>query len=143
MKGRLKAVIDTNVLLVCISSKSKYHWLYKKILNAEFDLFVTHEILIEYEEVISSKYNTNVAKSVIRTFLLLPNVHPTNIYFKWHLIEDDADDNKFVDCAISNSHVIVTHDKHFGILKGIEFPMLTVVNLQKFDNLFEQFAQNS
>ena len=36
---------------------------------------------MEYEEVISSKYNTNVAKNVIRTLLVLPNVYQTTIYY--------------------------------------------------------------
>jgi len=44
MKDRLKVVLDTNVLLVSISSRSKYHWIYDKLLADEYDLFVTNEI---------------------------------------------------------------------------------------------------
>ena len=32
----LKVVIDTNVLLVSISTKSKYHWLFKAIVEQKF-----------------------------------------------------------------------------------------------------------
>jgi len=48
MKDRLKVVLDTNVLLVSISSKSKYHLIYDKLVSDENDLFITNEILMEY-----------------------------------------------------------------------------------------------
>jgi putative PIN family toxin of toxin-antitoxin system len=116
MRDRLKVVLDTNVLLVSISSKSKYHWIYDKLVDDEYDLFITNEILMEYEEVISLKYNFSVARDVIKSLLILPNVYKTSIYYNWKLIADDADDNKFVDCVInSNSHLLVTNDKHFQV----------------------------
>lgn len=136
MKNKLRVVIDTNVLLVSISSKSKYHWIFKKLLNSEFDLFITNDVLMEYEEIIASKYNSNVAKNIIRTLLLLPNVYQTTIYYNWNLIENDVDDNKFVDCAInSNSHLLVTSDKHFDVIKNINFPQMTVVSIREFEDL--------
>ena len=39
MKNRLKVVLDTNVFLVSISSKSKYHWIYEKLLSHKIHLF--------------------------------------------------------------------------------------------------------
>jgi putative PIN family toxin of toxin-antitoxin system len=132
-RPKVKVVLDTNVLLVSISSKSKYHWIFEKLLNQEFDIFITTEILAEYEEVISEKFNKEVAKSVIRTLLLLPNVYHTIIYYKWNLIEKDEDDNKFADCALaSNSDCIVTNDNHFKILREIDFPKISVVNTEEF-----------
>ena len=136
MVNRLRIVIDTNVMLVSISSKSKYHWIFEKLLNSEFDLFVTNDVLVEYEEVISSKYNTNVAKNVIRTLLVLPNVYQTTIYYHWNLIQSDVTDNKFIDCAVSsNSHLLVTNDKHFDVVKNLDFPSITVVSIKEFENL--------
>ncbi|MBC8180569.1 PIN domain-containing protein [candidate division KSB1 bacterium] len=47
----------------------------------------------------------------------------------------DEDDNKFVDCAISsNADFIVTNDRHFNILKNIEFPKVNVINVDDFLN---------
>lgn len=135
MVNRLRIVIDTNVLLVAISSKSKYHWIFEKLLHSEFDLFITNDVLTEYEEVISSKYNTNVAKNVIRTLLLLPNVYQTTIYYHWNLIQSDVTDNKFIDCAVSsNSHLLVTNDKHFDVVKNLDFPFITVLSIKEFEN---------
>ncbi|MDP3685177.1 MAG: putative toxin-antitoxin system toxin component, PIN family [Ignavibacteria bacterium] len=133
MKDKLRVVLDTNVLLVTISSRSKYHFIYEKLVADKYDLFVTNEILMEYEEVISQKYNSSVAGNVIKSLLILPNVIKTPIYFNWNLINEDADDNKFVDCVInSNSHLLVTNDKHFQILKEIRFPKITVINAETF-----------
>ena len=48
------------------------------------------------------------------------------------------DDNKFVDCAIaSNAHYLATNDKHFNILKGIEFPKVQVINVNEFSQILE------
>lgn len=133
MKDRLKVVLDTNVLLVSISSKSKYHWIYDKLVADEYDLFITNEILMEYEEIISQKYNSSVARDVIKSLLILPNVYKTSIYYNWNLIKEDTDDNKFVDCAISsNSHLLVTNDKHFQVLKNIDFPKIEVTSVINF-----------
>lgn len=134
INGRLRIVIDTNVLLVSISSKSKYHWLFKKILEQEFEVSISNEILTEYGEIISVKYNQSVSKNVIRTLLTLPNVYQTKIYYNWNLISNDEDDNKFVDCFLaSRANIIVTNDKHFNILKEIEFPKFTVMTIDEFE----------
>lgn len=138
MKDNLRIIIDTNVLLVSISSKSKYHWIYQKLLNGDFDLYISNDILMEYEEIIDSKYSSNVAKDVIRSLLMLPNVHQLNIYYKWNLIDADADDNKFVDCAVSaNAHYLVSNDNHFSILKKIEFPKVEILKASEFKAIFK------
>jgi predicted nucleic acid-binding protein len=97
MRNKLRVVLDTNILLVSISSKSKYHWIFSNLLENKYELFITNEILLEYEEIISSKYySEEVAKNVT---LVTP-------FFKWVLINEDKDDNKFVDCYLtSNSDV--------------------------------------
>lgn len=128
-----KFILDTNVLLVSISSKSAYHWIFTKLLEGAFDLGITSEILLEYEEIIGQKYNVTVAKDVIRTLLILPNVYPVTVYYKWNLITADSDDNKFVDCAISyNADGLVTQDKHFNVLKTLNFPKVNLLSVAEF-----------
>jgi len=131
--SRLNVILDTNVLLVSISSKSPYHWVFKQLVNEVFCLGITSEILMEYEEIIARKYNKTVAKDVIKTLLALPNVQQITVYYKWNLIAADADDNKFVDCAVSaNATGIVTGDKHFNILKTVDFPKVQVFSISEF-----------
>ena len=93
--------------------------------------------MLEYEEIISSRYSEEVAKDVIRTLLLLENVTLVTPFFKWGLINEDRDDNKFVDCyLISNSDVLVTNDKHFDVLKEIDFPKVNIVKIDVFEKMF-------
>lgn len=57
-------------------------------------------------------------------------------HFSFGLITVDADDNKFVDCAIvANAHFIVTEDKHFNVLKNIEFPHVDVIGIDDFKDI--------
>jgi len=133
MSPKLKVVLDTNILLVSISSKSKYHWVFRRLLQQDFQIVITNEVLTEYEEIISRKYSVTVAKDVIRTLLLLPNVIKSDVYYNWLLITGDADDNKFADCAIAaNADYIVTNDRHFNVLKEVEFPSVSVINIEQF-----------
>jgi len=131
MRNKLRVVLDTNILLVSISSKSKYHWIFSNLLENKY------ELLLEYEEIISSRYSEEVAKDVIRTLLLLENVTLVTPFFKWGLINEDRDDNKFVDCyLISNSDVLVTNDKHFDVLKEIDFPKVNIIKIDVFEKMF-------
>jgi len=95
--------------------------------------------LTEYEEIISDKLNPNTANAVIRTLMELDNVYPTSIYFKYNLIIQDPDDDKFIDCAFaSNCDFLVTNDKHFSILSTIEFPKITIIKLEEFKDIIEK-----
>lgn len=130
---KLKVVIDTNVFLVAISSRSKFHWLYKALLDDKFTLALTQEIILEYEEKISEHWSATVASNVIRSITELPNTIFIAIYYNLHLIAADEDDNKFVDCAFAaNADLIVTHDTHFNILKQIKFPRIPVIDIHGF-----------
>ena len=45
----------------------------------------------------------------------------------------DEDDNKFSDCAVAGyADYLISNDKHFNILKTIDFPRIPVINAEKF-----------
>ena len=53
--------------------------------------------------------------------------------FRFNLITVDPDDNKFVYCAIqANARYIVTNDKHYDVLRQIDFPKVGVIKLMEF-----------
>ena len=132
-------VIDTNILLVSISSRSKYHWLYKLIIEKKIQIAVTHDILFEYEEQITLHWNADVAANVTRFLTELSTAVLTTIYYNLNLIRADADDNKFVDCAFAaNADFIITNDSHFNILKSIDFPSIPILSIDKFKELTEK-----
>lgn len=129
-------VIDTNLLLVSISSRSRYHWLYNAILNGDFFIAITSEILLEYKEKIISHWSTEVAVNVVRSITELPNAIFTQVYFQLELIKVDVDDNKFVDCAFAaNADFIITHDAHFNVLKNIPFPRIPLLTIHQFQDI--------
>ena len=131
--NKLKIVLDTNILLVSLPSKSKYRLIFDRLISSGFELYITNEIISEYIEIIGNKTTSIIAQNVIELLLNLENINKTEVYFKWGLIEADKDDNKFVDCAIaSNAEYIVTNDKHFNILKRIEFPKVKVISIDEF-----------
>ena len=133
------AVVDTNVILVSVSDRSKYHWLYKSIVENKFSIAVTHDILTEYEEKIAEHWHPQVAANVIRVLLELSNVRLATSYFNLNIITADPDDNKFVDCAFaSNADYIVTNDSDFNVLKKINFPTIRVVNMDAFKQIVER-----
>jgi len=129
----VRIVVDTNILWVSISRRSNTHWVIEDLIKGKYTLCVTTEIFNEYEEITSQKLGPDTAKSLLELFNNLPNIEYVTNYLRWELIEQDYDDNKFVDCAIaSNAHYLATNDKHFNILKGIEFPKVHVINIDEF-----------
>ena len=82
----MKVVIDTNAMLVSISKRSPYHWLYNAIVEKKIDVYLTTEILQEYEEKITEHWSVDVARAVIRTLTELSSVHLIATYFRLQLI---------------------------------------------------------
>ncbi len=136
MKTKLRVVLDTNILLVSLSSHFKYYWVYENLQNNIYDLCVSNEILTEYLEKAVEKYGLERSNATFDFLLLLPNVSLIQPYFRWNLIANDEDDNKFVDCAITgNCDYIVTNDKHFEILQNISFPKIQILKMDGFKKL--------
>jgi putative PIN family toxin of toxin-antitoxin system len=127
------AVIDTNCLLASIPPQSSYYWLYEAFRDGRFQWLISNEILTEYAEKLTERYSEQTAHLVTSILCVAPNVIFADPYFKWQLIENDPDDNKFADTAIAgNADYIVTNDKDFNALKDLEFPLLNIVSLNEF-----------
>lgn len=94
----IRLVIDTNFFITIIGRKSPNRWVFDKIISGELLLCVSNEILLEYEELLAEKTNKQVSRNVIDFLLISPFVYKTDIFFNWHLISEDPDDNKFIDC---------------------------------------------
>ena len=128
-----RIVLDTNCLLAVLPSQSPYHRVWTDFIEGHLELCVSNEILSEYEEVLSIKTNPAFAEAVIKTLINKQNLVRVTPTWRFRLIESDPDDNKFVDCAIcGQSELIVSNDKHFDILKSINFPYANVMRLQEY-----------
>lgn len=133
-----KIVLDTNCLISSLSRRGQYYPVWKGLQTGKYVLCVSTEILEEYAEIISQKMSVEVAANVVHLLLESQNVELINPYFRLQLIKDDQDDDKFVDCAFAaNATYIVSDDKHYDVLKDIEFPKLLVLKLKEFLGLLQ------
>lgn len=132
MSGR-KIVLDTNCLISSLSKRGQYYPVWKGLQTGRYVLCVSTDILEEYAEIITQKMSVEVATNVIHLLLESQYVELINPYFRLQLIEADHDDNKFVDCAFAaNASYIVSDDKHYDVLKDVDFPKLLVLKLKEF-----------
>lgn len=132
-----KIVLDTNVLLVSISKKSKLHWIFQNLLEEKYILCVTTDILAEYAEIIEQRMGKLASESALAVLENLNNIEFITTYYRFNLLRD-TDDNKFVDCAIaSNADYIISHDKDFNILKQILFPKVNLANTIEFKEILD------
>ena len=94
---------------------------------------MSNEIIEEYVEIMQKLMGYAAAEYIVKTILNSKFTQVITPYYNFNLIEEDKDDNKFVDCAIAaQAKCIVTNDHHYDILKSIPFPKVEVVGLVKF-----------
>lgn len=129
----MRVVIDTNCLIASIPPKGNYYWLYEAFNLGKFEWFISNEILTEYLEKLAVIYSENTAFVVYSIFSISPHVSFSEPFFRWQLMENDPDDNKFADMDIAaNADFLITNDKHFDILKEKEFPKVNIISLDDF-----------
>ena len=128
-----QVVLDTNCLLMSLPKTSPYRIVWNHFLAGKYVLCVSNEILEEYQEVLAIKTTPSIASNVISTILNCQNIRLITPYYRFGLIPSDADDNKFVDCAItSGADYIVTNDTHFDILEHTPFPKVSTLSIEDF-----------
>lgn len=129
----MKVVLDTNILWISIPRSSPSNWLIRDLFLQKYTLCVTTDILEEYEEIIERFLGTETAQNFLDFLETIPNVEPVTKHIRWQLIVNDPDDDKFADAYLwGNAHYLVTHDKHFNVLKTRFFPRINVITLEEF-----------
>ena len=127
-----RIVLDTNVSLVSISRNSPFHWVFQKLMNEAYELCITTDILLEYEEIIEQKMGSEASVAAVGVLENLDNVKYIDPHFQFKLLSD-PDDNKFVDCAVAaNADYIVSEDSDFRMLRKIEFPTVKLIDVREF-----------
>ena len=133
-------VVDTNIFVSALSTTSPYYWVIEALLDERFEICFNYEILLEYEEILTRKYASNIAANFIKALQELPSAHHVDVYFNWNLLED-KDDNKFVDVAVAGgASFIITEDRHFRKLSEIDFPKIEVMRLEDFKKWLDNIA---
>lgn len=135
----MKIVLDTNIVLISIPTVSPYRLIYDSLLERKYELIISQEILLEYEEIVLLRANRIIADNVIGMLLTLENVLKQDIYYKWNLIKADMDDNKFTDTYIAaDADFLVTNDSHFRELRNISFPKINVIDIEAFADILKR-----
>jgi len=135
---KIRAVIDTNVLRKTIKRTNPEFFIFKAFESELFEWVVSTEILNEYEEKLIEFYSVRTANLVLEILCNANNVIFAEPYYRWNIITEDPDDNKFSDIAIATgADCVVTYDKHFNIFKKIDFPKLKILKPSQFKVLLE------
>jgi len=116
-------VLDTNVVVQMFGARSPLEALKATLVTGRMEVAVSTGIWLEYEEVIGRYAGPAAWARVSRIFDLAAQLHGTirhvEASFRFRLIAADADDDKFVDCAIAaQADFVVTEDGHFDALRG-------------------------
>jgi uncharacterized protein len=90
----MRVVIDTNIFVGSLSSKSRTHWLIDAIIDQKIEICLTNEIMLEYEEILKRKYDLFTANNFLTSLKEATNVHLSEVYFAFNLIQSDPDDNR-------------------------------------------------
>jgi uncharacterized protein len=115
--------LDTGVFLQMFGRKQPFHALLRALLDGRLILALSTEILLEYEEITVRLSGAERWRDVVTLLELLAQLHG-NIrqiepHYRFGVVLDDPDDNKFCDCAIAaEADFVVTEDAHFAALKS-------------------------
>ena len=132
----MKIVLDTNCLVNVIMPGSFNNMVWQAFRENKFVLCVSNEILFEYHEILSKRYNHLIANTILKELIETPNLERVYPTFRFNLITSDPDDNKFVDCAIiAGATYIVSNDRHFLELDNYGFPKVAVRTLSEFHGI--------
>jgi putative PIN family toxin of toxin-antitoxin system len=132
----MKIVLDTNCLLRAVPNRSDSHLILTALQQGRYTLCCSNDILLEYEEMLIRFYTRQIAGHVLNFIFYSPHTSVVTPWFQWNLITADPDDNKFVDCALNaGADYIVTGDRHFNVLKNIDFPPVKVIDIEAFKGL--------
>lgn len=135
----MRVLLDTNIILVITPYFSTYRWVYDALRDGRFELVVSTEILNEYAELLERQYSATFAERTLLALDNFPTVVRVEPAFRFLLIPDDPDDNKFTDAAvIGNADYMVTNDGHFKHLPTIPFPTVGLLTFDAFCSLLNQ-----
>ena len=129
----MRVVIDTNIFFPALNPKSRYYPIVGNLVSKKFRLPVSTPILLEYEEILQRVFPEPLIEQFWLFLLTYDNVIFVSPTFRFQIPFADEDDEKFVDCAVcGNADFLITNDRHFNILKNIEFPKLKIVTADIF-----------
>ena len=117
----MKIILDTNVIIDATQDNFSYTWkIVNLVLKGKVEAFGVDKIIKEYRLIIKKNIKNEKDKISLENFIA--RVRVVNTHKKINLIEDDPEDNKFLECADeARVDYIISSDQH-------------LLNLEKFQN---------
>ena len=132
----MKAVIDTNVFVSSFFGGNP-----RQIINLWRDGFLTlclsSAIVDEYVEVLTrlGLKDKKELKELLTLFSTGYNILFTTKTPKLNVVQNDPDDNKFIECAVAlNAEVVISGDQH--LLSLNEFNGIKILNPKDFLEMY-------
>ena len=129
----MRIVLDTNILIKAIGRQSPFRPIFDAFLAKRYELVVSTSLLLEYEEIMTERNGPLVGDSILAVLLTRSNVHRQRISFDFRLVEQDPDDDKFVNAYVAGqADYLVTDDRHFRVVLASKFPQVQVGSAVEF-----------
>jgi putative PIN family toxin of toxin-antitoxin system len=135
MGKNLKVILDTNVWISLFLQKALSQEL-KKIINRQATIYISKQILIEISKVLTYPKITRIlaaseinAKHILRT--IATNTTLVDPKIKVKLIDEDPEDDKILECALTvSADIIITGDTH--LIKIGKFKQTKIISPREF-----------
>jgi len=134
---KIKAVLDTNVILSSIFWKGKEHEVVKKGLEGAYVLVTSKDIVDEVVRKLRDKFKFPEDKIGELLVLLKHFCEIITIKTRLKIVTEDPTDDKIIETAVDgNADFIVTGDKH--LLKLKEYKGIKILKSREFLKLIEK-----
>ena len=117
----LKAVFDTNILFSATGWRGSPYQCLTLARSGKITLILCQEILTEYHEKLQTKLGMTPDQATRAVAEILSCATLTKIKNELHVVKDDPDDNKIIECAVvGDAAYIVSGDRHLLDMKKYE-----------------------
>ena len=132
----MKITLDTNVLISATFWKGNSDKIIEKVEKKDIELILSKDIIEEFARVLKYKEiqekvknkNLEMKRTVEKIISISKIIEPAE---KLEVVEEDPDDNKFLECAKSGKvDFIVSGDNH--LLKLKEFEGMKIITPKEF-----------
>jgi putative PIN family toxin of toxin-antitoxin system len=116
----MRVCFDTNCFVRIFSHASTFTKIRHALVRKQIVMLISNEILFEYREMIERQAPVpwQNYEALITTLATIGRLQTVSPQFRFHLIADDPDDDKFCDCAIAGeADFVVSYDRHLNALK--------------------------
>ena len=127
----LRVIVDTNVYISAIFWGGKPRHVIDLGRDGKIQIFTSEDIEQEILDKLMTKFglNSDDADMVMADFSTFTK--PVRISRRIHVVKDDSDDDKFIECAVEcGAEFIISGDKH--LLKMKKYKGIDIMNAATF-----------